>query len=182
LSWASLLLFRASFDATNFLASLGSWKLDFDYIACHALLVAIWRNPKALSMAEQIVQKKYQKAAGLLAEIPARIPTTQHLGTIMNLIFYDAGSKRRKATYDDLFHMKNTATERFSTGIATASTFRVLCNRGYEAPPFPEALDTFNETTVMILGSSSCRAMLKLGMHVLTICWFLSDSAGSCSH
>lgn len=146
-------------------ASLGSWRLDFDYVASHSLLVTIWRNPQALLFSSKIIQEKYWKAAGLLAEIPARIPTTQHLGSIMNLIFYDAGSSRRKATYEDLFYMKNTAPERFSTCIASASTFHLLCNRGYEAPPTPETLNTFNENTVMILGSSSCRAVLKLGKH-----------------
>lgn len=114
-------------------------------------------------MAERIVEERYWKAAGLLAEIPARIPTTQHLGTIMNLIFYEAGTKRRKATYEDLFHMKDTAAGRFSTAIASGSTFHLLSSRGYEAPPTPEALNTFNENTVMVLGSSSCRAILKLG-------------------
>lgn len=140
----------------------GTWKLQFDPIAAHALFCACWKCPEALELASQIIEERYWKAAILLSSIPARIPTTQHLGSIMNLVFYDAASKRRNSTFSDLYYMKNTAPERFSTGIASSSTFRSLCNRSYEAPPNPVLLDTFNEHTAMDLGSSSCRAMLKL--------------------
>jgi len=75
-------------------------------------------------MATEIVVERYWLAAVLLSEIPARIPTTQHLGSIMNLVFYDAardsGSKKRKPTFADLYTLKNTEPERFSTGRSQA--------------------------------------------------------------
>jgi len=126
----------------------GTWKLQFDHVAAHALLCAAWRCPEALDLASKIVEERYWKGAILLAEIPGRIPTTQHLGSIMNLVFYDAASKRRKSTFSDLYFMKNTAPERFSTSIATQSTFRTLCNRSYEAPPTPVLLNKFNEVRI----------------------------------
>lgn len=138
--------------------------MQFDLIAAHALLSAIWKSPAAITLAAQIVERRFRKGAGLLSEIPARIPTTQHLGSIMNLVFYEAASKRRKATFSDLFSLKNATTERFSTAIASSGTFRTLCSRSYEAPPATVNLNRFTEHTAMDLGSSSCRAILKLGM------------------
>lgn len=140
----------------------GTWKLQYDPVAAHALLCAAWKCPEALEMASKIVEERYCKAAALVSEIPARIPTTQHLGSIMNLVFYEAASKKRKATFSDLYYMKNTSPLRFSTGIACSSSFRSLCSRSFEAPPTPVLLNKFNEHTAMDLGSSSCRAILKL--------------------
>jgi hypothetical protein len=98
-------------------------------------------------MAATIVEERYWRAASLVSEIPARIPTTQHLGSIMNLVFYEAASKRRKATFSDLLYMKNTDPLRFSTGIAFSSTFRSLCEMSFEAPPTPVLLNKFNEVS-----------------------------------
>lgn len=140
----------------------GTWKLQYDQVAAHALLCAAWKCPEALETASKIVEERYRKAAALVSEIPARIPTTQHLGSIMNLVFYEAASKKRKATFSDLYYMKNTSPLRFSTGIASSSSFRSLCSRSFEAPPTPVLLNKFNEHTAMDLGSSSCRAILKL--------------------
>lgn len=140
----------------------GTWKLQFDSTAAHAMLCVTLKCPEALDLAAKIVGERYWKAASLVASIPGRIPTTQHLGSIMNLVFYEAASKRRKATFSDLYYLKNTDPLRFSTGIASSSTFRSLCDRSFEAPPTPVLLNKFNEHTAMDLGSSSCRAMLKL--------------------
>ena len=141
----------------------GTWKLQYDLVAAHALLSAIWKSSEALGLAAQIVEKQFRTGAVLLSEIPARIPTTQHLGSIMNLVFYEAASKRRKATFSDLFSIKGASSERFSAAIASSGTFRTLCSRSYEAPPSTVILNRFSEHTAMDLGSSSCRAILKLG-------------------
>ena len=143
-------------NLTNRAAVLpGTWKLQYDPVAAHALFCAAWKCPEALELASQILAERYWKAALLLSEIPARIPTTQHLGSIMNLVFFDAASKRRKATFSDMYYMKNTAPERFSTGIASSSTFRSLLKRSFEAPPSPVLLNKFNEVSV-------CSALLRI--------------------
>lgn len=139
----------------------GTWKLQYDPVAAHALFCAVWRCPEALELASQILAERYWKAAALLSEIPARIPTTQHLGSIMNLVFFDAASKRRKATFSDMYYMKNTAPERFSTGIASSSTFRSLLKRSFEAPPSPVLLNKFNEVRV-------CSALVRINTDVFS--------------
>lgn len=129
--------------------------MEFDSTAAHCLLCAIWRNPEALSLAAQILARRCYQSAGLLSAIPARIPTTKHLGSIMNSIFYESGhNNSRKNCYDELFYLSDTGCEQFLIEVSSASTYNSLCNRGLEAPLLPVDLDTFNEHTVMDLGSS----------------------------
>ena len=114
-------------------------------VAAHALLAAIWKSPEAIKAAAEIVAVRFRKGALLLSKIPALIPTTQHLGSIMNLVFYEAASKRRKPTYSELYSLKGTSPERFSTAISSAATFRSLTNRSFEAPPSSVHINKFTE-------------------------------------
>ena len=130
------------------------WKLGYDKVAAHVLLVAVQHHPTAALVASKIIENRYRQAAVSLAEVPSgglipmggseiTLPGCPHINdpdyeermfeNFINLIFYDNFQLGGVPVTEEFLILKNHASymsrEDFSLQVATECNLDELCSR-----------------------------------------------------
>lgn len=130
------------------------WKLGYDNVAAHVLLMAAQHHPAAVTVAAKIMENRFRQAAVSLAEVPSgglvpmggseiALPGSPHVNdpdyeermfeNFMNLIFYDSFQLGGVPVADEFLIVKEHANymlrESFTLQIATICNLDELCSR-----------------------------------------------------
>ena len=131
------------------------WKLGYDHVAAHVLLLAVQHNSNAAIAALKIMENRYRQAAVSIAELPSgglvpmggseiTLPGSPDINdpdyddrmfeNFINLIFYDTFHLGGVPVAEDFLVLKerannNTSREGYSVQIAAASNLDELCSR-----------------------------------------------------
>jgi hypothetical protein len=169
---SELLLF---FKLTElFPVELGTWKLEYDMVAAHALLCVIRGSKSAIQGASKGVDRRCRQAAAFLSDMPANIELCVKVegeiedkelqaGIIMEKLFSEPSDKGDDSILDDFLELMPMHRSKKKHGHAVAvsmiGSFKELCNRAclhapLDADPYKVAIEN---------ARSSARAWLKLG-------------------
>jgi hypothetical protein len=157
---------------------VGTWRLEYDSVAAHALLCSIRGSPKAVNRAAKGVDSRCRQAAAFLADIPASLENAgitqangrgsdeenQARGLIMDALFHAHG-KTAKPILDQFLSLKSEhrtgglAKEQFVV-VSRKGSFDDLCSRISSFPSDDDSEEAFMENAI-----SSARAWVRLGKH-----------------
>jgi hypothetical protein len=130
------------------------WKLGYDHVAAHVLLMAVQHHPTAAAAAAKIMENRFRQAAISLAEIPSgglipmggseiTLPGSPHINDVdyeermfenfINLIFYDTFELGGVPVTEEFLMLKAHANymsrEGFSLLVANECNLDELCLR-----------------------------------------------------
>jgi len=165
----------------------GTWKLEYDSIAAHALLLVIKDNSKAFAAATIGMDRRCRQAAAFLSDIPQTVadfdleyirqatelpaPTNQKesdlfLGTIMDMMFRGKhGDMDQPCVLSDLLEIKTVHgledLHRHSIDVALCGSYTTLCDRCCVFP----AVDDSQTGSSLLTAVESAVAWIRLGMY-----------------
>lgn len=166
-------------------AGKGSWELEYDLAAAHALLCIIRGDPEALLEAAKRIDKRCRQGAAFLSDIPhsverfagsklSKIVTglgeskprdgTKIEGTIMDILFRGYGDiAKSPCVLNDLVEFKSmhrvADLPGYGVKVTESSTYAEMCARCCAFPP----LDGDEAEGALRTAMSSARAWVKLG-------------------
>lgn len=178
-------------------AGRGTWKLEYDEVAAHALLCILRCEPSATLEAAKAIDQRYRLTASFLSEIPKSIErfgvatlsdilwgsgTKQprdkfaYEGTLMETMFRGPGNANgSRSAINNLVELKpihrTNQKQEHAAVAASVGSYEMLCHRCCSFPP----LDSESERAALDDAMSSADAFVKLGKAIILSCSICSS-------